>query len=566
MKAILLNILGGLGLFLVAMQMMTDGLRAFAAGELRRFLRNWSGSRWRSVATGALITALVQSSGAVTVAVIGFVNAGILSLSQALGIVFGANIGTTVTAWLVAAAGFDWSISRLALPFVAAGAALRLMVDDERWRGLATALVGFGLFFLGLAFLKQGFGEIQAGIGLADLRLGGAGGILAMLLAGFAVTVLMQSSSASIALIITATSAGVVTLPLAAAAVIGANVGTTSTAALAAIGATPSARRVAAGHIIFNLMTGIMALALLPLMLWAVRRTEDALGLGASPAIALALFHTAFNVLGVALLLPFLDCLAQILGRLFHRTEEDLSRPHYLDRTLLATASLALSALFMELTRMRGIAADLALSALHGPARSVRTLLDRARAVESLGDTIREYALKVSTGTMGHAEAQRIAGILRIVRYLEEGSRLGPRAFSLRRQVSQLSEGRARRALEAAMVSASGVLEVVAAYQEGEEEGIVALRRRLAEFEAAYQSAKEALLEAGAAHRLKISELDRLLDDLSRTRRMVEQFAKSVLAEARLKENGNRTSARAAAREEEAAVSQARREARAARR
>ncbi len=316
---IILDILGGLGLFLVAMQMITDGLKALVAGKLRAMLRRWSGSRWRSVGTGALITALVQSSGAVTVAVIGFVNAGILSLSQALGIVFGANIGTTVTAWLVALAGFEWSITSLALPFVGVGAGLRLMVGDERGRGLATALVGFGLFFLGLAYLKQGFGAIESGIELADLRLGGAGGVLVMLLVGFAVTVLMQSSSASIALVITAASAGVLSLPLAAAAVIGANVGTTSTAALAALVATPAARRVAAGHIFFNLVTGLVALAMLPVMLWAVERTEALIGRGSSPALALALFHTVFNVLGVALLLPWLDRMTGLLSRFFHR-------------------------------------------------------------------------------------------------------------------------------------------------------------------------------------------------------------------------------------------------------
>ncbi len=214
---------------------------------------------------------------------------------------------------------------------------------------------------------------------------------------------------------------------------------------------------------------------------------------------------------------------------------------------------------------MRTIAADLALNAFLASPRPRDSLTARSHAIAALGDTIRQFALEVSTGAMGRPEARQIAGILRIVRYLEEGARLVRDAGSLRRRASRLGEGRIRRAIEVVLDAARLVLDQVA-HREVRDADLAVLHERLTDFELAYRHAKEALLEAGAAHRIEISELDRLLDDLRRSRRMVEQFAKSLFAIARLQENGGGAEPGAAARQEEAAVSQARRAARATRR
>jgi phosphate:Na+ symporter len=322
---------GGLALFLFAMLLMTEGLKAFGGSGLKRLLGQWTSSPARGVAAGFLVTALVQSSSAVTVATIGFVNAGVLTLRQALGVIFGTNVGTTMTGWLVSLVGFGFKIESFALPLLALGVALRLTAAGKRAQGLGDALAGFGLFFLGLALLKDAFAGLAASYG-AGAAAGLAGGWPAALAVGFVATVLTQSSSAAIAIILTAASGGMASLADAAAAVIGANLGTTSTAAFAALKATAAARRLALGHIAFNLITGVVAVALLPALLVAVRQLADVLDLERNPAIVLALFHTVFNVFGVVLLLPLSSRLAAGLERLFRSTEDDLARPQHLDR------------------------------------------------------------------------------------------------------------------------------------------------------------------------------------------------------------------------------------------
>ena len=255
---------GGLALFLLAMVMMTEGLKVFAGGGLRRLLERWTSTPLRGVCAGMLVTGLVQSSGAVTVATIGFVNAGIMNLHQALGVVFGTNIGTTMTGWLVSLVGFGFAIERLALPILTVGVGLRLLAGARRWQALGDALAGFGLFFLGLGILQEAFADLATTLG--DGARGGMGwpGYLGL---GFAATVLTQSSSAAIAIVLTAASGGVVALDAAAVAVIGANLGSTSTAAFAALRATAAARRLSVAHIGFNVVTALVALAILPLML-----------------------------------------------------------------------------------------------------------------------------------------------------------------------------------------------------------------------------------------------------------------------------------------------------------
>jgi len=256
-----LNALGGLALFLLAMQMMTDGLKVYAGGALKRLLENWTSTPLRSVFSGVLVTSVVQSSSAVTVATIGFVNAGMLTLRQALGVIFGTNIGTTMTGWLVSLIGFGFKIELFALPILTVGVALRLLAPGKRPQGLGVAIAGFGLFFLGLAILKEAFGGLAESYGTSFVG-NNAGNWLTFLFVGFVATLLTQSSSAAIAIILTA-----------AAAVIGANIGTTSTAALAAIKATPSAKRLALGHVSFNLITGLVALSLLPAALERFQQT-----------------------------------------------------------------------------------------------------------------------------------------------------------------------------------------------------------------------------------------------------------------------------------------------------
>jgi phosphate:Na+ symporter len=513
---ILLNAAGGLALFLLAMAMMTEGLKTYAGGGLKRLLERWTSTPVRGVLSGMLVTGLVQFSGAVVIVAIGLVNAGVMTLRQALGVVFGTNVGTTMTAWLVSLVGFGFRIESFALPILAAGVALRIAAPGKRVRGLGDALAGFGLFFLGLAVLRDAFAGLAESYGAADADPG----LLAFLLAGFVATVLTQSSSAALAIILTAAAGGMVGLEGAAAAVIGANVGTTSTAAVAALKATPSAKRLALGHIVFNVLTGAVALALLPGLLWLVALAADWLGVSGQPAAFLALFHTVFNVLGVALMLPFTGRLAAALERLFRSEEEDLGRPQHLDATLAATPALAVAALREELLRLRALVSELALASCSGPAESLYAVARRSDAIRALDAAITGFVGAVHTETMTRELGDELARALRISRYLDEAARLAPRAGALRLEAG--GHGAVAQALAAAAECAA-----LAARAEDAPGGDAERSAALERFEQAYQQAKAALLAGAVARELPVDAIGARLAGLSAVRRMVEQLVKA---------------------------------------
>lgn len=515
--------LGGLALLLFAMQRMTEGLTVFAGSGLKRLLGRWTSTPLRGVFAGMLVTGLVQSSSAVTVATIGFVNAGLLTLRQALGVIFGTNVGTTVTGWLVSLVGFGFKIEALALPILTVGVALRLVASGRRYQGLGEALAGFGLFFLGLVLLKDAFGGMADAYGASIAGGGGSVSWPAFVLVGFVATVLTQSSSAAIAIILTAAAGGVIGLEAAAAAVIGANLGTTSTAAIAVLKATPAAKRLAIGHIAFNVVTGLVALALLPLMLAVVERLAGWLDVEGSPAAILALFHTVFNVLGVMLLLPLADRLATLLERLFRSEADELARPQHLDATLAATPALAAAALHEELGRLRGIVSTVAQAALTGPAP---VLQRQSTAVRTLVEAIQRFVSSVRAEGTAEDVGAELASALGAARYLQEVTALAPSGAALRARTASLVDGAIRAALEQFIAEAAQVASLAEATeaQPGADQDRSAALERL---QSRYRETKEALLVAAVARRLSVEDADVLLDDLRATRRLVDQLLKA---------------------------------------
>jgi len=515
--------LGGLALFLFAMQRMTEGLTVFAGSGLKQLLGRWTSTPLRGVFAGMLVTGLVQSSSAVTVATIGFVNAGLLTLRQALGVIFGTNVGTTMTGWLVSLVGFGFRIEALALPILTVGVVLRLVASGRRYQGLGEALAGFGLFFLGLALLKDAFGGMADAYGATVATGGGDVSWPAFVLVGFVATVLTQSSSAAIAIILTAAAGGVIGLEAAAAAVIGANLGTTSTAAIAALKATPAAKRLAIGHIAFNVVTGLVALALLPLMLALVARLADWLDVEGSPAAILALFHTVFNVLGVMLMLPLADRLATLLERLFRSEADELARPQHLDATLAATPALAAAALHEELGRLRGIVSTVAQAALTGPAPVLQRQSD---AVRTLVEAIQRFVSSVRAEGTAEDVGAELASALAAARYLQEAAALAPNGAALRSRTASLDDVAIRAALERFIAEAAQVASLAEATfaEPGDDRDRSAALERL---QARYRETKEALLVAAVARRLSVEDTDALLDDLRATRRLVDQLLKA---------------------------------------
>ena len=412
--------IGGLGLFLLAVSMISDGLKLAAGDALKDILGQYTRTRLRGVAAGMLVTATVQSSSAVTVATIGFVNAGLLTLNQSLGVVYGANIGTTMTGWIVAIVGFNFKIEALALPLIGLGMLSRMLRPNTRLAHFGEALAGFGLFFIGVDFLRDAFEGFADDVDIAAFAPQGGLGIALYFVLGFFMTLVTQSSSAAIAITLTAATGGVLGIDAAAAMVIGSNVGTTSTAALAVIGATANARRVAAAHVIFNLLTGVVALILLAPMLWLVRTTGSALGLEDIPAVTLALFHTVFNFLGVVLMWPLTSRLATFLSHQFTTQADRLAEPQFLDRNVMATPSLAIEALYRELVRAAGQTGEAVTAAINLEGNPTQSVREQRHGVRTLLDRIETFVTEMGGTRLPEELLANLPVALRITGYLEE--------------------------------------------------------------------------------------------------------------------------------------------------
>lgn len=319
MTALTFKLLGGIGLFLLGMVLLTDGIKAFAGG--------------------ALTTLAVQSSSATTITVIGFVSAGLIGFPQALGVVMGASLGTTGTGWIVSVLGLKVSLGTWAMPLVAIGAFLKLLARG-RWQPLGLALAGFGLIFIGIDNLQAAMQGLASVFDLARLPSAGLSGHAAALGIGLLMTVVLQSSSAAVAATLTALHAGAINFEQAASLVIGAAIGTTVTGALAAIGASVPAQRTALAHVLFNAATGLIAL-LLPGFLWGIGLAQRHLGLDAG-ATSLAAFHTAFIAVGVLLFMPLVEPFARWIERLLPDRGPELTR--HLDNSLYQLPAVALEA------------------------------------------------------------------------------------------------------------------------------------------------------------------------------------------------------------------------------
>jgi phosphate:Na+ symporter len=290
--------LGGLGLFLLGMIVMTEGLRSLAGNAMRAALMRFTQTPLSGAITGAVATALLQSSSATTVATVGFVSAGLLPFPHALGVIFGANLGTTITGWLVAIVGFKLQLDTVVLPLIFIGASLKLLAG-EKYSKTGVAIAGFGLIFVGISTLQTAMGGFQGVLTPASLPGDAWLGRLQLVGIGIGVTLVTQSSSAGVATTLAALYAGAINFPQAAALVIGMDVGTTVTAVMATLGGSIAARRTGFSHVVYNLVTGAIALGLITpyLALWE-RLAPGQLVQNAE--IGLVAFHSCFNLVGVA--------------------------------------------------------------------------------------------------------------------------------------------------------------------------------------------------------------------------------------------------------------------------
>ncbi len=359
------EIAAGVAIFLFGMLMLEDGFNRFSGGILENLLKRATGSTFKSLSFGVLSTTIMQSSSLVSVIAISFLSAGLISLAGGVGIIFGANIGTTTGAWLVAGFGLKVKISAYALPMLAVSIVL-VFQKSKYLKGAGFVLAGLGFLFLGIHHMKEGFEAFKDQFDLTRFAMTGFAGLVVYTLVGAAATVVMQSSHATMVLVITALAAGQISYENALALAIGANIGTTITAIIGAMTANYQGKRLALAHLIFNLATAGVALMLIS----PIRDAVDwiSAGVGIRPddyALKLAVFHTIFNVLGVALMLPMMHKLISFLIRTIPEVIPDVSKPRYLNEAVGEFPATIELALRKEIAHLHENAIELILHALN---------------------------------------------------------------------------------------------------------------------------------------------------------------------------------------------------------
>lgn len=530
------TLLGGLGLFILAIGMMTDGLKFAAGTNLRRLLCNWTNTPIRGIFSGFTLTAIVQSSSAVTVASIGFVNAGILTMRQSLGIIYGANVGTTVTSWLVAITGFKIDLHAFALPMIGVGMMTKLIKPEGRSAAFAMALVGFGLFFIGIDFLKSAFEGLVTAFDLSQLKAEGNMQIGLYLLVGVVMTVLTQSSSASIALTITAAASGLIGNVAAAAMVVGANVGTTSTAVLASIGATSQAKRVAAAQVIFNVATAIIALLILPILFSLITFIEKIMGLSADVAISLALFHSVFNILGVLLIFPFNNYLSVFLEKCFLSWEEQASHPKFLDKAIASTPDLAVNALILELSSIGERVAEFTHEQFKKQQISSVKAQQYSEIIRHLNNQVASFIVSLQTEALSEQTTQQLTSLMRVNQYFLNCQYALKQLKAVFEDMQNLDDADTQQALEAYLHSLTVVINK---QQLSELVAVDELDTQQVHMQTNHDQIKAQVLVAGTRGQISVSEMSLGLDIISASHRLVRQWLKALRVLQKIKKELN---------------------------
>jgi phosphate:Na+ symporter len=422
-----MGLFGGLALFLYGLELLSDALKSVAGGRLKDIISRLTTNRFSAVLTGAFVTAVVQSSSVTTVLVVGFVTANLMTMTQSIGVIMGANIGTTVTAQIIA-----FNVSKYSLLLVTLGFSVFFIGRKEKTKKQGLAVLGLGLVFFGMAIMGEamtplrGFPPfVEAMARMESLGLG--------ILAGAIFTALIQSSAATTGVVIVLSAQGLLSLPAGIALVLGANIGTCVTALLAAIGKPREAFRAAVVHVLFNVLGVLIWLKFIGnLADFVVWMTPEATALAGLEKLAaetprqIANAHTVFNIINMLIFLPLVGSLGRLVGYLvpdLPDIEEDPSRPRYLDVELFQTPSLAVDRARMELlnmgARVRSMFAKVLPAVLEGEKEDLLKVREMDEAVDALHGRIIVYLGQLSRKGMGEEDARRLVGLMEAANDLE---------------------------------------------------------------------------------------------------------------------------------------------------
>jgi phosphate:Na+ symporter len=436
-QKLIFGLMGGLGLFLFGMKIMSEGLQKIAGNRMRKILASLTNNRIVGALVGIAVTAMVQSSSATTVMVVGFVNAGLMSLVQSIGVILGANIGTTVTAQLIA-----FKITKYALPAIGIGAALKLFTQNRKWSYAGEILLGFGLLFFGLSVMKSAFDPLKASEEFRQLFMVVGNNHLLGVLIGAVLTIIVQSSSATIGITLALASSGLLSFDASVALILGENIGTTITANLAAIGTNLAARRTAFVHFLFNSLGVCYMLVLFPFFLqfisamtpgdadFVIQTQEQVARMGGEvgdkPFIArhIANTHTMFNIVNTIIFLPLVGLLAKLSTFAVRGREEDVEfHLKYLDNRVLSTPPIALAQARSETRRMAQIAQEMVnetfLFLQDNDLKRVSGLQKKEDLTDILQKEITDFLVALSQKSLDREDSKEIASMMNMINDLE---------------------------------------------------------------------------------------------------------------------------------------------------
>lgn len=409
---ILIGVLGGLALFLYGMNMMGMGLQKVAGDKMKNLIGILTKNRFIGVFVGAIVTILIQSSSATTVMVVGFVNAGIMNLTQAIGIIMGANIGTTFTAQLIA-----FNLTDLAPLVITIGVAIWLFTSTKKHKEIAEVLIGFGILFIGMDFMKEALSPLQESQAFIDI-LSNLNNPILGLIAGFGLTVAVQSSSASMGLLLALASQDLITLQMALPILYGENIGTCTTALLSSIGASKTAKRAAIMHLLFNIIGTLLFMIILHIPIeFIVERISD------NPQRRIANAHTIFNITNVLIQLPFAGFIVIAAQKLVRGKDEEVVGLKYLDSRIIETPSIAVGMASREVLRMGKIVKNNLNTAkeafYNSDEKLTRKVFEEEKKINQLERDITEYLADLTRASLTYEQHGILTTLLNTVNDLE---------------------------------------------------------------------------------------------------------------------------------------------------
>lgn len=438
-----LQLVGSLGIFIFGMKIMSEGLQKVAGSKLRSILTRMTSTRLMGIITGFVVTVLVQSSSATSVMVVSFVNAGLLTFIESTGIIMGANVGTTITAWIVAVFGFKVSIMPIAIAMIGFCFPF-LFASRNKLKFTAESVIGFGILFIGLEFLKESIPDIEKNpeiiLFLDHLTGYGIGSILIFIAIGALFTAMTQSSSATTAITLVMVFQGWMEFPLAAAMMIGQNVGTTVTANIAASVANIHAKRAALFHLIFNVIGIVPVLMIYPLVMsmidglmvsltgTSITNLVDDPSARANATIGLSIFHTIFNFFNLLLLVAFVPQMVRLVERMLPSREDSDDEFHlkYINRGLMSSIALSINQAHREIElyarqirKMHKNFRELLFGDPKKAAKMLKKIKEREKHCDNMEIEIAEYLTAISERNITHQESKRIRNMLRMIGDME---------------------------------------------------------------------------------------------------------------------------------------------------